>query len=742
MNLLFKLFVFSCIAVFMPMQSFSQAEAAIPEGLKLSFNGKFVSDIPEGFRQVSENGRFRASYSIGRVSDGIREFLDFRLFDGNKLLFSWEMFPGSDLLISNEGYLAVFDMRYHFNNEAGILLFDSSGELMYSNSFHYASLFGFSPRSGYFVVGTGDALHVINTHNSESYQLAHSSQFGFSDDESILATAKEGQIRIYRDFELLSTIETGFFYPRAVAVNHDGSKVAVIDKHRQLTFSTSDFQLLNEEAIQNHQVYRDLRFSGDYLMAGIHQKDKTSSRGILRITDTNGELIRESVKAEKIMEAVTNDSHPEKKTGLYESIPWPFVPFDEMHTVWNYYEQHMGNGWDNWSYLHQGLDIITPIDEPTFAVQSGYVKCVLTLGGPAYWRVAISPEQVAGNSDGWLYAHLVEGSIQVETGDYVNLHDYLGDIIYWSDDWGHIHFVEINDNGLIWYYDDDEWGINFNPLLALTPNNDTIAPVIEEFSPNSKFGFLVHGSQATFLDPQNLYGKIDIIAKITDFHGTSLWELPAYETHYWVKSLQTNEIVFPRTLGRRLNHAYPFYSSGTYQNYAPMIYHKDNIHLPPSWMSLTRNYYQVLTRNNGDTLIHLNDQYYYFATTDFYDGNYLILIEALDEVGNATLDSMQVYFNNGNISGIESGLQNPRPYCFPNPASSELHIWYFINSGAGANVLRIYSSAMVLKKELVLKDFLPGWNAVAVDVSNLAAGIYFYQMADGNSKPGTFIIAR
>jgi murein DD-endopeptidase MepM/ murein hydrolase activator NlpD len=40
----------------------------------------------------------------------------------------------------------------------------------------------------------------------------------------------------------------------------------------------------------------------------------------------------------------------------------------------------MGGGPD-YSYLHQGLDIITPINEPTYAVKGGIVKCVLTLGG-------------------------------------------------------------------------------------------------------------------------------------------------------------------------------------------------------------------------------------------------------------------------------------------------------------------------------------------------------------------------
>ncbi|MCU0415489.1 MAG: hypothetical protein MUE91_14015, partial [Ignavibacteriaceae bacterium] len=110
--------------------------------------------------------------------------------------------------------------------------------------------------------------------------------------------------------------------------------------------------------------------------------------------------------------------------------------------------------------------------EPTYSVIDGFVKLVLTTGGDIYWRTAVSPVQVPGRSDGWLSAHLIESTIQVDIGDTVEIHDYLGDIIQWSNDWGHIHFVNISDSGLVWYYSDDEWGINFSPILVLQPYPD------------------------------------------------------------------------------------------------------------------------------------------------------------------------------------------------------------------------------------------------------------------------------
>ncbi len=715
----------------------------LPAGMKLSFNGRFVHDIPEGFRHVSENGTFRAAYSIGRVGDEVRELLDFRFYKDDVLLYQMDVLPGDDLLISNSGHIAVFDMRFHFKQEVSLIFFDKSGNRLLEETYSYASLFGFSPTGAYFGVGAGDALTLIHLPSGRKQKVAHCSQFAFSENEKILATAKEDELRIYEDFNLILTYNTGFFYPRAVAVSGDGAHVAVVDKHRLINYTTRSGALASTHSLPGHLAYRDLMATGDNILAGVHERGKGISRGILQVMSHEGTITDEQVIAERTFDQHASPAPPENKSGQYEAIPWPFVPFDEMHTVWNYYEQHMGNGYDMWSYLHQGLDIITPIDEPTYAVQGGYVKCVLTLGGALYWRVAISPEQVAGYSDGWLYAHLVEGSIQVDVGDYVELHDYLGDIIYWTDEWGHIHFVEIRDQGLVWYYDDDEWGINFNPLLALTPNTDTIAPVIEDFSANSKFGFLVHGTFSNFLNPLNLYGEIDIIAKITDYHDNSPWELPAFKTYYTLKRFDNGATVVPKTLGRKLNHSYAFYSSGAYEPYAPILYHKDNQRPPPAWMSETRDYYQVLTRNNGDTLIHLNDMNLSFSTSDYYDGYYMLYVEAGDECGNMSVDSQMVYFNNGYVSVLaQPDDQQFETHIYPNPAKDQIVVRFFNDKRKAAGMLTIHDATLQTVKQVAYRNIQPGMNELTVDIRELNPGIYYLTFRDDATSLEKFVIIR
>ena len=366
--------------------------------------------------------------------------------------------------------------------------------------------------------------------------------------------------------------------------------IAVIDKRHLEVYSLLDASLLFANSLRGNLSYRDLILEKGKILTGIHYRDHEFSRGILRIFNLQGNLILEKEESVKNIHHSYVPGQKDTSSLDYEEIPWPFAPFDSMCTVWNYYEQHMSYGEPDWSYLHQGLDIITPIGEPTYAVNGGFVKCVLTLGGQSYWRIAISPEQTPDYSTGWLYAHLIESTIQFDVGDTVETFDYLGDIIEWTNEWGHIHFVEIQDSGWVWRYDDDEWGITYNPLLSLRPDTDSIAPVIEDVFDYSKFAFCINES-STYLFPDSLYGDIDIIVKVIDYVGDSPWQQPAFETYYWVNTIPDGDTVFPRTLGQILNHPYDFYGSAHYEPYATVLYKRDEFLLPPTWMEILSNYY-------------------------------------------------------------------------------------------------------------------------------------------------------
>lgn len=706
----------------------------LPGNLSLSFNGKFIRGSYGYDSKInSENGVFWCQYDIGYVSDEIRELRDFRLFENGRLLFTIKHAPGSDLYISNSGITAFIDFVHHYRNEITIHFYSKTGNHLFSESFSGAILMGFSPEGDKFGVGTTRGLNIVSVldQNVEFYEKGF--QFDISKDENLVAVAAENRIVIYSNAGLLREIITDLAYTRRIRISSTHNIIVVIDKRHLKVYSLSDGRLLFADSLEGKLSYRDLILEKEKIFAGIHYRDYKHSRGILRIFDLQGNIILEEEMSCRDIQSPRAMRQKDESILNYEELPWPFSPFDSMCTVWNYYEQHMSNGDPSWSYLHQGLDLITSIGEPTFAVKEGFVKCVLTIGGESYWRIAISPEQTADYSTGWLYAHLIESSIQFDVGDTVEVYDYLGDIIEWTEEWGHIHFVEIGDSGRVWRYDDDEWGITYNPLLSLRPDTDSIPPVIEDVFDYSRFAFCINET-STYLHPDSLYGDIDIIVKIVDYIGDSSWQQPAFETYYWVNAIADADTVFPRTLGQILNHAYDFYGSNHYEPYATVIYKRDEFLLPPIWMDTLRNFYHILTNNNGDSLIELSERELAFSTSDYPDGEYRIFVEALDEYGNSTIDSMDVQFQNG-IVGV-SDHQGKEKYDFgilsnyPNPFNNSTIIDYNLPE-ATYTVINIYNILGDKVETLISGDQHAGYHQVIWDASDYPSSLYFYRIQAG-----------
>ena len=731
MNML--IFVFFNTSIFPGINSQLISES----NLNVSFNGKFIFRPHTKISKTnSQNGNYWCDYEIGNVSDEYRELVNFKFFEKDQLLFNLDKTPGSDLYISNTGFIVFLEHRFHFKQELTINCYSKNGNQLLTQTFKGASLFGFSKDGNFFGVGTGNNLFVLSLPEAQLARYNSCDQFDISESGRYVVTARGEKLIIYFNGKLEREINTQFMYPRGIKVSEKFNTVAVIDKKNLKAYSLSNAKLIFTKTLNGKNSFRDLFLKSDKILTGVHYRNDGISKGVLQVYDLKGNLLQNEEKAKKKFKTFKTDTKLKKPSLKYNEIPWPFFPFDSMRTVWNYYEQHMSYGEPDWSYLHQGLDLITPIGEPTYSVTDGIVKCVLTLGGAIYWRAAISPEQSEGYSDGWLYAHLIDNSIQVDVGDTVHVHDYLGDIIQWSSDWGHIHFVEINDVGLVWRYDDNEWGINYNPLLSLTPNEDLIPPVFEDVFPDSRFGFCTN-EISNYLDPDSLYGEIDIITKIVDYVGDSQWQQPAYEIYYWIKNLLNGEIVFPKTLGQILNHSYTFYAADNYEPYATTLYKRDHKLLPPYWMDMQRNFYHILTNNDGDSLINLSEKNLAFSTTDYYDGDYQIFVEARDVFGNATVDSMNVKFRNGNISKVET--ENILPINFelkqnyPNPFNPSTKIAFSL-SKSGFVKLTVYNILGEEIKILVDEFKTAGEHSVNFNAKNLSTGIYFYRLDTKNSK--------
>ena len=732
----------SIILIINTAAALALSDTGLPDGYTVAANGLFSNaETSDDYKVYSENGRFAGDYEIVSVSDENRILKNFRLYDNGQLLYEIAEVLGSDMYISNSGVVAFLNHTFHFRGELTAHFYSAAGQLMFTRAFKDAALFGFSPSGNEFGVGDSEGISVISIANQQTRLYNQGCKFAFAENENIIAIASENKLRIYDGNQLLRELTTGFVYTRKIAISSTDGIIAAIDKNHLKVFSLNGGQILFTDEISDGKSFRDLLITDNGIAAGIHFRDKNISSGKIKLYDFAGQVLLEKEIAKKEIKSYGDYTPSDKPTTTYDQIPWPFAPYDSMCTVWDYYEQHMGYFWEIWSYLHQGLDLITPIGEPVYAVQPGVVKLVLTLGGDIYWRTAISPEQSEGWSDGWLYAHLIENTIQVDVGDTVQLHDYLGDIIQWYDDWGHIHFVEINDTGTVWSYTDNEWGINYNPLLSLVPNTDTIPPVIENVFTNSKFAFCTNET-SDYLDPDSLYGDIDIITKVNDYVNDSPWSLPAFETYYWFTDIATGDTVVPRTLGQILNHTYSFFATAHFEEYATLLYKCDDLLVPTSWMEYERNYYHNLTNNNGDSIAELAEKDLAFATENYPDGNYRLFVEAKDAYGNAVIDSQDVRFVNGNVGIADESSDLPDDYLlsgnYPNPFNPSTTIYFELLS-ASQVTLKVFD---ILGREvttLVDDYYLAGhysiiWNGQNAAGDDLPSGIYFYQINAGDYK--------
>lgn len=704
---------------------------SLRENTVVSFNGKFIDHSPYENAQIcSPNGAFSCQFDIGHVSDEIRQLNNFRFYENNELLFTLDQVPGSDLYISNSGHIAFLDHNHHFQGQLTVSFYSKEGQALFSKTFRRASLFGFSPAGNKFGIGDAAGLQIISMNDQQIRSYPNGYQFAISINENLVAVASENKIALYANGDSQGIISTDIDYPRGVEISPDNRLVAIIGKKLLQVYSLITCKLLFENSLPEKISFRDLKVGDNQIITGAQYRDDEFSKGILKIYDLQGAIILDEIKAEKYIKPQGKIARPDPPSTTYEQIPWPLAPFDSVHTVWNHYEQHMSYGEPYWSYLHQGLDIITGVGEPVYAVAPGIVKCVLTLGGDSYWRTAISPQQSAGWSNGWLYAHLIESSIQFDVGDSIQLHDYLGDIIYWAPNWGHIHFAEIRDTGLVWDYFDNQWGITHNPLLSLTPSTDLVPPVIEDVFSWSKFAFCLNES-STYLNPDSLYGDIDIILKISDYIGDSPWEQPAFETYYWLVSPANQDTAIMPTLGQILNHEYDFFGVDDFVPYATLLYKRDNILLPPQWMDEDRDYYQIMTNNDGDSTVDLEEHELALHTPYYEDGLYRLFVKAMDAYGNSAVDSQDIEIKNNTVD-IENTPENgPQRFLlsqnYPNPFNSATRISYWLLTAAQVR-LAIYD---ILGREVrVLVDEYQetGHYPVVFNAAGLPSGIYYYKL--------------
>jgi hypothetical protein len=319
------------------------------------------------------------------------------------------------------------------------------------------------------------------------------------------------------------------------------------------------------------------------------------------------------------------------------SVGWPLAPQNQT--------QPLGNNWGEYQdyggspYLHPGIDVMgITVWRPVYAVQRGFVKAWLTTSGEWHWRLAIADTNLTTDSvEAWLYAHIDSNQYHKNVGDVVNAGDLIGYLVEWPIvGFDHCHFARIKDIGAVW--NNADWAFVQNPLMIITPYADTAKPVFENAYSGNKFALCVNNT-STYINPNNVTGSIDIIAKIYDKTGLPLPVNPVWEEMIPLRI--TYEIHGPQNVPNRLSFVFKGVLNWDNTTIVNVI-HKDDATCNTRGDYDYRDFYFIVTNTDGDSIVESSDATYSWNTSGFPAGHYWIVVTASDAANNVTIDSMEV----------------------------------------------------------------------------------------------------
>ncbi|MFT7170154.1 MAG: murein DD-endopeptidase MepM/ murein hydrolase activator NlpD [Paracoccaceae bacterium] len=386
---------------------------------------------------------------------------------------------------------------------------------------------------------------------------------------------------------------------------------------------------LRASASPDAELY-DLRVQSGSAFVGERQRGSGTSRGRL-LTVTPGAATMATWTT-----AVRVPTAPDVMPSGVGEIPWPLRP-NAQHPIGNSYAEYQRYGGS--PYMHPGIDVLGAPQQPVFAVEAGEVKAVLTTSGQYHWRVAIGNAPGSAASEGYLYAHLIQSTIAVDSGDIVAAGDYLGDLVAWPvANFTHVHFARIEDSGAQW---SGSWLNTDNPHLDLPRRTDATAPVFEPAIGGDSFAFCRNES-STYLSPSSLAGRVDIIARVSDTIA-STWRCSVQTLRYSIyPEGSPNAPVVDHRLAVAFDMATDTYAGGPVDPFLVDLLFKQDSTCQTEGNYGDREFYHVVTNSNGDETYELSDMAESWDTTAVPNGRYVIEVLAADAAGNSSLESMTV----------------------------------------------------------------------------------------------------
>ena len=429
-------------------------------------------------------------------------------------------------------------------------------------------------------------------------------------------------------------------------------KVAIPAAPKRLAFSTEgDLLVLTSQslfridgqlgkleplfALQPLGELRDLRVHQGMIHIGSRRTQGNGFRGNHLLLNGQGKFLGQLHNSTTSIPPPGHQANPQKR-GF---IPWPLAP-NSQHPIGNTYGEYQNYGGS--PYLHPGIDVLGNSYQPVYAVADGVVKAVLTTSGQYHWRVAIGGPG-NGTTSGHLYAHLQQSSITVDVGDAVVKGQYLGDLVPWpTSGFTHCHFNSIEDSGNQWFGD---WLCPDNVHEDLVRCLETSAPVFENARGNELFAFC-RNETSTYRDPNNLQGKVDIIAHVGD-RLDSNWTCGIQTLRYSIyPSGNPGAPIVDNKLSFNFDMILDTYGSGTIDSFLVDLIYKEDSTCNTNGDYNSREFFYVITNSDGDQTYNAADQSESWNTVNVANGDYVVEVVARDVAGNQSVASMTVTVNN------------------------------------------------------------------------------------------------
>jgi hypothetical protein len=329
-------------------------------------------------------------------------------------------------------------------------------------------------------------------------------------------------------------------------------------------------------------------------------------------------------------------------TGSLSALDWPVWPDSTYHPVSGHY------GIIQAYYLHSGVDVAVPAGTPIYAVESGYVKAIITLYSQySSWRIAISDSAGTGECDAWMYAHIRPTGLPYSVGDWVEQGAYIGEVVHWPENpetVEHLHLSKVR-----WHGDSASWADNFfdwnfiaNPLEFMEPVNDTDLPVLQNAWGDQLFAFSRNQLYASYFDEgAPISGDVDIVCNAYDYHGFYQWKSNPYMIEYKIEG----DSSIPWTIGVWFTDTIGSYNSLYQEQYRSVVYQGDP-YCYTFFEADSQVYYFNVTNSDGDEITHPGEKEYSWQTPYFHNGDYTAYVRVSDLGGNSIVGSMTVTVEN------------------------------------------------------------------------------------------------